>query len=81
MAKLQTLKLEDTKQIRPIDAAALNKLQDPDDTHMYVDEFMKYSKNEHNDDNLWFPTPENPRKEEELTPLQRRILKEFRELI
>ena len=81
LAELQTLKLEDTKQIRPIDAAALKLLQDPDDTHMYVNELMKYSRNEHNDDNLWFPTPENPRKEKEHTPIQRRIMKEFRELI
>ena len=71
LAKLQTLKLEDTKQIRPIDAAALTLLQDPDDTHMYVNELMKSSENEQNNENFWFPTLENPRNEEEHTPIQR----------
>ena len=32
-------------------------------------------------ENFWFPTPENPGNEEEHTPIQRRILKEIRELI
>ena len=56
-------------------------LQDPDDTHMYVNELMKSSNDEQNDENLWFPTPENPGNEDEHTPKQRRILKEIRELI
>ena len=34
LAELQILKPEDTKQIRPVDAAALKLLEDPDDTHM-----------------------------------------------
>ena len=81
LAELQILKPEDTKQIRPVDAAALKLLQDPDDTHMYVSELMKSSENEQNGENFWFPTPENPGNEEEHTPIQRRILKEIRELI
>ena len=76
LAELQILKPEDTKQIRPIDAAALTLLQDPDDTHMYVNELMKSSENEQNNENFWFPTPENPGNEEEHAPIQRRILKE-----
>ena len=81
LAELQILKPEETKQIRPIDAAALKLLQDPDDTHMYVNEFMKSSENEQSGENFWFPTPENPGNEEKHTPIQRRILKEIRELI
>ena len=81
LAELQILKPEDTKQIRPIDVAVLTTLQDPDDTHTYVNELMKSTNNEQNDKNLWFPTPENPGNEEEHTPIQRRILKEIRELI
>ena len=72
---------EDAKQIRPVDVATLTTLQDPDDTHMYVKELMKSTNNEQNDENLWFPTPENPRNEDEHTPIQRRIIKETRELI
>ena len=81
LAELQILKPEDTKQIRPIDAAALKLLEDPDDTHMYVNELMKANETEQNDENFWFPTPENPGNEDEHTPIQRRILKEIRELI
>ena len=81
LAELQILKPEETKQIRPIDAAVLELLSDPDDTHMYVNELMKTSEREQNGENFWFPTPENPGTEEEHTPIQRRILKEVRELI
>ena len=81
LAELQILKPEETKQIRPIDAAALKLLQDPDDTHMYVNELMKSSENEQSGENFWFPTPENTGNEEEHTPFQQRILKEIRELI
>ena len=70
LAELQILKPEETKQIRPIDAAALKLLQDPDDTHMYVNELMKFSENEQIGENFWFPTPENPgNEEEEHTPI------------
>ena len=44
LAELQILKPEDTKQIRPVDAATLKLLQDPDDTQMYVSELMKSRK-------------------------------------
>ena len=81
LAELQILNPEDTKQIRPVDVAALKLLNDPDDTHMYVNELMKSNETEQNNRNLWFPTPENPGNEEEHTPIQRRILKEIRELI
>ena len=70
----EVLKPEDTKQISPIDIAALTNLQDPDDTHMYVNELLKSTNNEQNDEIRWFPTPENPGNEEEHTPIQRRIL-------
>ena len=81
LAELQILKPEETKQIRPIDGAALKLLQDPDDTHMYVNELMKSSENEQSGEKFWFPTPENPGNEEEHTPIQGRILEEIRELI
>ena len=81
MGELQFLKSEDTKQSRPIDAAALKLLQEPNDNHMYVNELLKSNENEQNDENLCLPTPENPWNEEEHTPKQRRILKEICELI
>ena len=48
---------------------------------MYVNELMKSNENEQDDKNFWFPTPENPGNEAEHTPIQRRILKEIRELV
>ena len=48
---------------------------------MYANEVMKSSENEQSGENFWFPTPDNPGKEEEHTPIQRRILKEIPELI
>ena len=81
LTEIQILKPEDTKQIRPIGAAALTLLQDPDDIRMYVKELMKSNTNAHIDENFWFPTPENPENQGEHTPIQRRILNEIRELI
>ena len=81
LEELQILRPEDTKRIRPVDVATLTTLQDPDDTHMYVNELLKSTNDEQNDENLWFPTPENPGNEDEHTPIQRRILKEIRKLI
>ena len=77
LAELQILKPEETKQIRPTDAAALKLLQDLDDTHIYVNELMKFNENEQNCEIFWFPTPENPGNEEEHTPIQGWILKEI----
>ena len=42
---------------------------------------MKSKEIEQNDENLLYPTPEIPRNEKDHTPIQRRILKEIRELI
>ena len=81
LAELQILKPEKLNKMRPIDAPALKLLQDPDDTHVYVNELMKSSKHEQNNEIFWFPTPENRGTEEEHTPIQRRILKEIREFI
>ena len=68
LAELEILKPEGTKQIRPIHTAALSLLQDPDDTHMYVNELMKSNEHEQNEEIFWFPTPENPENEAEHTP-------------
>ena len=41
---------------------------------------MQVERPEDNNEELWFPTPENPGNEEEHSPIQKRILKELREL-
>ena len=48
---------------------------------MYVNELMKSNENEPNNEIVWFPTPENTGNEDEHSSMQRRILKEIRELI
>ena len=52
---------------------------DPDLT-AYLNELPKTSKPEQQDNTFWFPTPENPGKPEDHTPIQTRILKELNEL-
>ena len=41
---------------------------------------MQVERPDDNEEKFWFPTPENPGKESEHSPIQRRILKELREL-
>ena len=67
--------------MQPIDAATVKLLADPDDTHMYVNKFMKIREGEQNDQNFWFSTPKISVKENDHTPIQRRKLKVIRELI
>ena len=80
IAELQILKPDHTKNIRPIDVAALKVLEDPNDTITYVNELMKADSDFSETDRFWLPTPENPGNEAEHTPIQKRILKEIREL-
>ena len=52
---------------------------DPDLT-AYLNELLRTSKLEQQNNTVWFPTPENPGKLEDHTPIQTRILKELNEL-
>ena len=45
-----------------------------------LNELPRTSKPEQQDNTFWFPTPENPGKPEDHTPIQTRILKELNEL-
>ena len=54
--------------------------QDDPDLTAYLNELLRTSKPEQQDNTFWFPTPENPGKPEDHTPIQRRILKELNEL-
>ena len=66
--------------IRPVDIAALNLLTEHDDVVTYNNALMQVEQPEDNEENFWFPTPENPVNEQEHSPIQKRILKELREL-
>ena len=61
--------------------AILSKIPpgDPDPT-AYLNELLRTNKPEQQDNTFWFPTPENPGKPEDHTPIQTRSLKELNEL-
>ena len=52
---------------------------DPDLT-AYLNELLRTNNPEQQDNTFWFPTPENPGKPKDHTPIQTRILKELNEL-
>ena len=80
VAELQNLKPEETKMIRPVDIAALNLLIEHDDVVTYINALMQVEKPGDNEEKFRFPTLENPGNEQEHSPIQKRILKELREL-
>ena len=72
---------EQSKHIKPVDMAILSMIPqgDPDVT-AYLNELLRTNKPEQQDKTFWFPTPENPGKPEDHTPIQTRILNELNEL-
>ena len=50
------------------------------DLTAYLNELLRTNKPEQQNNTFWFPTPENPRKPEDHTPIQTRILRELNEL-
>ena len=72
---------EQSKHIKPVDMAILSMIpQDDPDLTAYLNELLRTSKPEQQDNTFWFPTPENPGKPEDHTPIQTRNLKELNEL-
>ena len=81
IAEFSVVTPEQFKHIKPVDMAILSMIPqgDPDLT-AYLNELLRTNKPEQRDNTLWFPTPENPGKPEDHTPIQTRILKELNEL-
>ena len=72
---------EQSKQIKPVDMAILSMIPQGDlDLTAYLNELLRTNKPEQQNDTFWFPTPENPGKPEDHTPIQTRILRELKEL-
>ena len=72
---------EQSKHIKPVDVAILSMIPEGDpDLTAYLNELLRTNKPEQQDSTFWFPTPENPGKPEDHTPIQTRILKELNEL-
>ena len=81
IAEFSVVTPEQSKHIRPVDMAILSMIpQDDPDLTAYLNELLRTNKPEQQDNTFWFPTPENPGKSEDHTPIQTRILKELNEL-
>ena len=81
IAEFSVVTPQQSKHIKPIDRAILSMIpQDDPDLTAYMNEFLGTSKPEQQDNTFWFPTPENPGKPEDHTPIQTRILNELNEL-
>ena len=81
IAEFSVVTPEQSKHIKPVDMAILSMIpQDAPDLAAYLNELLRTSKPEEQDNAFWFPTPENPGKPEGHTPIQTRILKELNEL-
>ena len=72
---------EQSKFIKPVDTAIFNMIPDGDrDLTTYLNELHRTNEPDQQNSIFWFPTPENPGKTEDQTPIQTRILKKLREL-
>ena len=81
IAECSVVSTQQSKHIKPVDIAILSMIpQDDLDLPAYINELLGTSKPEQQDNTFWFPTPENPGKLEDHTPIQTRILKELNEL-
>ena len=81
LAEFSVVTPEQSKHIKPVNMAILSVIpQDDPDLTAYLNELLKTSKPEQQDNTFCFPTPENPGKPEDHTPIQTRILKELNEL-
>ena len=81
IAEFSVVTPEQSKHIKPVDMAILSMIpQDDPDLTAYLNELIRTSKPEQKDNTFWFPTPENPGKPEDHTPIQTTILNELNEL-
>ena len=73
---------EQAKELKPLNTAALKVLTEDDsgDAIIYINELLKTSYKPSHNQNLWFPTPDNPGDPNTHTPIQSRILREIKEL-
>ena len=72
VAEFSIVTPEQSKHIKPVDVAILSMIPqvDPDLT-AYLNELLRTNKPEQQNDTFWFPTPENPGKPEDHTPIQK----------
>ena len=81
IAEFSVVTPKQSKHIKPVDMAILSMVpQDDPDMTAYLNELLRTSKPEQQENAFWFSTPENPGQPEDHTPIQTRILKELNEL-
>ena len=81
IAEFSVVTPEQSKHIKPVEISTLSMIpQDDPALTAYLNELLRTSKREQQDNTFWFPTPENPGKPEDHTPIQTRILNELKEL-
>ena len=81
IAEFSVVTPEQSKYIKPVDMAILSMiLQGDPDLTAYLIELLRTNKPEQQENTFWFPTPENPGRPEDHTPIQTRILNELNEL-
>ena len=78
--QIAELSVEQSKHNKPVDMAILSMIpQDDPALTAYLNELLKTSKPEQQDNTFWFPAPKNPGKPEDHTPIQTRTLIELNE--
>ena len=81
IAEFSVVTPEQSKHIKPVDMASLSMIpQDDPDLTAYLNELLRTSTPEQQNNTFWFPTPENPGKPEDHAPIQTRILNGLNEL-
>ena len=82
IANFSVMTPEQMKHVRPIDPVStwhpLN--ENEEDAVHYISSLLKANKSNDHYEQYWFPTPENPGDEAPNTPIQKRILRELRNL-
>ena len=81
IAEFSVVTPEQSKHVRPVDRAIRSMIPQGDlDLTAYINELLRTNKLEQQNNTFWFPTPENPGKPEDRSPIQTRILRELNEL-
>ena len=81
LADFKILTPEQIKHIQPVDPALLSfMIQHEETTEVYINEPLKVPQQNSEQENYWFPTPEESGDPNTYTPFQQRIYKELLEL-
>ena len=81
IAEFSVVTPEQSKHIKPVNTAILSMMPQGDsDLTAYLNELLRKNTPEQQDNTFWFPTPENPGKPGDHTPIQTRTLNEMNEV-